>query len=252
MRALVAALLVFLIVGASVRAQTDRPLSTPLRFDAASIKLHQSDEVNGSVRLLPDRGEVVNLPAKSMIAFAYGVRTDQVVGGPGWVERDRFDIKAAAGRTTTQAELKVMFQSLLADRFQLVTHHETRQLPVWALVVVRPDGKLGPSLRRCDDECTPGGSITYGATNEWKERAATIADIVPTLAAIARGTVIDRSGLTGRYEFNLHWTFDNALTDQNAVTLFTALKEQLGLALEAGRGPVDVLVIDRLERPMPD
>jgi hypothetical protein len=83
-RALVAALMVFIIVGASVRAQTDQPASTPLRFDAASIKLHQSDDANGAVRLLPDRSEVVNLLAKSVIAFAYDLRSDQVVGGPGW------------------------------------------------------------------------------------------------------------------------------------------------------------------------
>jgi uncharacterized protein (TIGR03435 family) len=244
--------IVTLVASVSGLAQSDRPAEPPVRFDAVSVKPNESSDAGGTIRVLADRGEVVNLPIKVVIASAYGLRNDQVAGGPSWAERDRFDIKAAAGRSVTPSELKLMYQSLLADRFQLRAHHETRQLPVWSLGLARSDGKLGPSMRPCQDHCTVDGWIKYGATVEWMERATTIADIIPTLASLARGPVIDHTGLTGKYDLELHWTLDTTATDTGAVTLFTALKEQLGLALESSRGPVDVLVIDRLERPTPD
>jgi uncharacterized protein (TIGR03435 family) len=224
---------------------------SPLRFDAASIKPSQSLADGGSIRPLPQGLDVTNFPVRGLIAAAYKMRTDQVVGGPAWIDRDRFDIKATAGRPVTPTDVAQMEQALLADRFSLSVRRETRELPVWALVMARGDRRLGPSLRVCQGDCTPRGPLTFGQTISWTAHGITIADMALTLASFVRGPVVDRTGLSGPFDFDMKWT-DKTGDTGDAVTLVTALQEQLGLKLESSRGPVDVLVIEHIERPTPD
>jgi uncharacterized protein (TIGR03435 family) len=240
-----------------VLAALARPLliaQSPLRFDAASIKPSQSLEDGGGLRLLPQGIDVTNFPVRSLIAAAYKVRTDQVIGGPAWIDRDRFDIKATAGRSVTPAEVLQMEQALLADRFKLSITRDTRELPVWALVMARGDRKLGPSMRACEGDCTPRGPLTFGQTISWTGRGISVAAIAQTLASYVRGTVVDRTGLTGAFDFELKWSDKTTAGDTqgDTVSVFTALQEQLGLKLESSRGPVDVLIVEDVQKPSPD
>jgi uncharacterized protein (TIGR03435 family) len=169
-----------------------------------------------------------------------------------------------------------MLRNLLADRFQLTAHAETREFPVFALVRARRDGTLGRGLQRRTAACTPGLVGPARLTPRSSDRrtcggnagpgflvanGATMENITSGLAELVPGInriVVDRTGLTGMFDIDLRWTPDSPVTfggqvvppfDGNAPSLFTAIREQLGLKLESTRAPVDVLVIDRVERP---
>ena len=143
-----------------------------------------------------------------------------------------------------------MMQALLAERFNLVVHHETREMGVYDLVLARPDGKLGAGLRRAD--CAKSGCGNTNINNTVLHAdGRTVADFAQTLSAIVTRIVIDKTGLAGPFDIDLTWSRDQT-TDTTQPSIFTALQEQLGLKLEASHGPVDVLVIDRAEPPTPD
>ena len=166
-----------------------------------------------------------------------------------------------------------MLRSLLEDRFRLSAHRETRDLPIYALVRARADGRLGPRLRQTtSDYCAklreaagkpgdtpiPTGSPVCGFRpagngNEITAGALPMNELARFLNILAGRTVVDRTGLTGVWDFDLKWSLPNAPNaDTDGPSIFTALQEQLGLRLDATTGPVEVLVIDRVERPIPD
>jgi uncharacterized protein (TIGR03435 family) len=220
---------------------------------------------------------------KNLISHAYGVRgrslsDRQVVGAPRWLDVDRFDIEATApgmrddsrGMIPFAVELRI--RRLLEDRCALVTHIEQRELPLYALVLARRDRSLGPGLRRRTMPCVPatalnktivgqrmtcGGRVQpgmlFGTGGTIDNIAYGIAEFVPDVDRV----VVDRTGLIGTFDVALTWTPDLpvgavARGDSTAPSLFTALEEQLGLKLESTKGPIDVLVIDQVERPTPD
>jgi uncharacterized protein (TIGR03435 family) len=199
----------------------------------------------------------------------------QVLGGPAWIDSDRFDINARASGDVPPSEIVRMVRSLLTDRFKLVLHTETREMPVYLLTTSRGDRRPGPSLRESDAKCAqdarnyvpqlapgppPCGDFRLGA------RALTARGMtMPRLAGVLRGRVdrpvLDRTDLAAAYDLELEWSSDlglqqappgaagaSALTPEG-VSLFTALQEQLGLKLDPARGPVDVIVIDSAEPP---
>jgi uncharacterized protein (TIGR03435 family) len=258
--------------GVAVTAQT--PTSqTPPTFEVASVKPAESSRLPGipipraypGGRLTADFATVT-----SLLWFAYGVRHDFIVGGPDWVRQDPFQVSAKAENDAPAAETKLMTQSLLRDRFKLVAHKELREMPVHALVRARPDGPLGPSLVRMD-ECspaivnelrrkmpakypTPGGGMMSGCSSAGLDDLAVLLSLDGT-------PVIDATGLTESFYYTLRSQFrlpPAALpgrlhaTDANLPALSTALEEQLGLRLQSRRAPVEVLVIDSVERPTPD
>ncbi len=172
-----------------------------------------------------------------------------------------------------------MLRSLLIERFILKTHTETRELPTYALVLARSDKRLGPQLAPSAIDCvalrksipaaapSPGASrpcVVTMAAGRIVGGSMLIADLATQLSLAMQGIVEDRTGLTGRFDFQLLYaaqvsaggvvTNSPALSpsDSDRLSLFTALQEQLGLKLESARGPVDVLVIDRVDRPTPD
>jgi len=226
------------------------------------------------------RLNLVNVPLRLMIRYAYRVQDFQVVGGPDWISTARFDVVAKAeGGNPSQEELQLMLRSLLADRFKLVVRPDTREMPTYSLVPARADGKTGAQLRKSDANCGPatapsappapgqlpscGSMLGFG---NLKARGSTMAALASTLSTFAGRIVVDRTGLAGGYDVDLNWTPDqipgpvgdqpvqvNGVTvDPNGPSLFTALQEQLGLKLESTKGPVDVLVVERAEKPAED
>ena len=252
-------------------------------FDVASVKPNTSGD--GRVLMMPQPGgrlNLVNVPLRLLIRNAYRLQDFQIVGGPDWLNTARFDIVAKAeGGNPSQDELQLMLRSLLADRFKLVVRSEKREMPIYALVPARSDGKLGTQLRTSDADCSGPASAPAGPPapgqmprcgfmvgfGNLKARGSTLAALASTLSTFAGRVVIDRTALDGGYDIDLTWTPDqipraqggdqpvqvNGTTiDPNGPSLFTALQEQLGLKLESTKGPVDVLVVDRAERPTED
>jgi len=233
-------------------------------FDVASIKPNLSGVEGGSIRLTPG-GRLVarNASLRQLISAADDVRDFQLFGGPPWMASDRFDIEAKAAGDPDQDRISLMLQALLADRFRLTVHREKRELPIYRLTVAKGGSKLQPSKA---DQCTPmipppaqfdpatlrpcgGFNTNVGMMLGGSVSAARLA------AALSRTlgrTVVDETSLGGSYDVSLHWTPDEAppAVDNSAdPSLFTALQEQLGLRLESAKGPVEVLIVDRAEKP---
>jgi uncharacterized protein (TIGR03435 family) len=150
-----------------------------------------------------------------------------------------------------------MLRNLLADRFHLVSRIETRELPVYALVLARP-GQLGPRLTKTAiTDCMKTGQFcgTNSSNMVIRSVAETMTRLAEQVSPLAGRTVIDRTGLDGRYDFEVTWTSDalrSPRPNDDGPSIFTALQEQLGLRLEAQRGPVEIMVIERVERPTED
>ena len=264
------------------------PSAPELRFEVASVKptaggqFRVGDQMWTTVgaKFLPGGAfEAVNATLGSFIRLAYGLREFQTVGAPEWVDTDRFDIQARGPQGAVESEAPRRLQSLLAERFALKVHRETRDRPIYALVLARANGSLGPRLRQSQGppaaaglaaaggQCTPPGPP--GPTSI-KLCGVTMAALVDTFLPIYAGrTVVDRTGLTGGFDLALHFynrpipgvgpgggfpTSPQAAEPAapDAVSIFTALEEQLGLKLQAQTGPAEVLVIDHVERPTPN
>jgi uncharacterized protein (TIGR03435 family) len=238
---------------------------TPPSFEVASIKRNTSPGVNTTLAVDPGgRVRVVGATVFWLIAGAYGdakggLRPEQVVGAPGWLSSERYDINAKAadadglGEDATFIRMRPYLQSLLEDRFQLRTHRESRELPIYALVRSGKNDALGPGLSLSTVDCLKEAAkcgISGGPIGRIKAEALT-SDLLTQLLGNATGrVVVDRTGLNGPFAVDLEWSPDQSTSDKPSI--FTAVQEQLGLKLEAERGPVDVLVIDHVERPTPD
>jgi len=266
-----------------VRAQTPARGSGP-SFEVASVKPNTSAEAGASFGLRPGgQIEVRNNTLRNMVRNAYQLQNFQIVGGPDWFDRDRFDITAKApDPNATPQQLLQMVQSLLADRFKLVVRRETREVAVYALTVARADGRLGPKLERSTTDCaaivdaarrgapppepradgrplcgtraSPGRVIAGGVT---------MSDLARNISNAAGRLVVDRTALAGAFDLELEFTQEippaaaQALPNlpappENGASLFTAVQEQLGLKLDPARAPADVVVIDSAARPDPD
>jgi uncharacterized protein (TIGR03435 family) len=273
------------LVGSVAIVSAQAPEQTAPAFEVASVKRNDSGGTGGGVGLRPNGYAATNTPLRTMILHAYELKRFQLVGGPSWIDAERFDAQARAGRDATDAQLFAMVRALLADRFKLRVRRERREeQPIYALVKSRDDGKLGPQLKPSTVDCSPrqpvgragpppgdplppqrnpcglyvtsfgdqGGTVTT--------KARTLADLASAVGGTLDRPVVDRTGLEGVFEFDLKWGADGTRITPGAggsaandtPSLFTALQEQLGLRLESARGPVEVLVIDSVERPTPD
>ena len=250
--------------------------SVGLSFEVASVKPNKSGDQASSSFVRPGgRYTATNVTLRMLMRSAYGVHDDQIVGGPSWTNSDRFDIVAKAeGNQPTSIfrdQARLMLRSVLADRFKLVLHNETRELPIYALVVARGDRKLGPQLQPSDAaECVAvkarspipstaadpplpcGGG--FARTGRLGARGSAVSDLVTSISNAADRLVRDRTELTGNFDWDLQWTPEQfpQTEPSESVSLFTAIQEQLGLKLESTKGPVDVLVIERVEHPSED
>jgi uncharacterized protein (TIGR03435 family) len=210
--------------------------------------------MNGNItsQILPG-GRVVatNVTLGILLRWAYGVQEFQIAGEPGWSTADGYDITAAPEKPATREQTLQMLQAMLADRFHLVLHRETKELPVYSLVIA----KGGPKLAKLDDPDETHTSMrgpvgTPGGGRKLMGRA-TMAHLAGNLGGLVLDSkVIDRTGLSGLFEFTLEWTQDaGGAAVAAGPSLFTALQEQLGVKLEAAKGPVEILVIDHVEKP---
>jgi uncharacterized protein (TIGR03435 family) len=255
-------------------------------FDVASIKQNKSGVTGGQFGGPPSRFTATNAPARAFITFAYRVQDFLIEGAPDWVKNDRWDINAKAEGTFPATTLdgpdprRDMVRALLVDRFKLSVHRETREQSIYALVLAQPRQPLSPRLHASSVDCaalgaafrlgqvktlpmtpdnvpdcgisTPPGRISWG-TQTMRQFAAILSDQL-------QRPVVDRTGLEGNFSAMLTYTPDSGrvtgadqpATDPNAASIFTALQEQLGLRLDSTRGPVEILVIDHIERPTED
>jgi uncharacterized protein (TIGR03435 family) len=280
------------LVAQSPAADRKRVLADRPAFDVASIKRDTSGSKAMMIPIDLPGGQTSarNATLRFLISAAYklpslpGQTEATLVGGPTWMDSEHFDIEAEVEGDPSAEEKRLMLQSLLADRFKLTVHHETRQLPAFALVMDKA-GKLGPQLQphsqdaKCLDPsdmyaapppapdssgppAVPCGNITTapGPFGSWK-----ITGVNVTIDYLARSisywqgidrAVVDRTGLTGTFDVRLEYTPQIAgaqAADPSAPPLiFTAVQQQLGLKLETTKAPVDVLVIDHVEEPSPN
>lgn len=211
-------------------------------FEVATVK--QSPPPQGALiqinlgRLLNGRLTFDNASLADCLKYAYGIVSDAQLAGPDWIKSKevRFDIVAQAPPATPRDQVELMLQNLLAERLNVVVHHEQKQLAYLALVV----GKNGPKLRE-----SKGPAQNSAARGHIKATQMPMLSLATLLSRFERQTVVDRTGLTGSFEFNLEWTPDDAIKpDDSGPSLFTAVEEQLGLKLESRKGPLDVLVVD--------
>lgn len=214
-------------------------------FEVASIKPASSDRNGMLVSFVPGGGlRVSNATLKDLIETSYQVRSFQILSGPSWIGVARYDVTATSEAPVDDSVVRREVQSLLKKRFQLQTHRETRELPEYSLVVeksgIKPEGlRVSENRRR-------GINARQGAmTGE----AAPMASLALVLSRQLERPVVDNTGLQGNYDFMVEWTPDLADSDSPGPSLFTALREQLGLRLEATKGPVEVIVVDGAEKP---
>ena len=237
-------------------------------FEVASVKPNTTDA--DPSMLVPPRGlvSIVNVPLQNVIVNAFGVPPFRLVDAPDWIRRERFDITARIPDAAAPGQQLLMLQALLIERFKLRTHRETRNEPTYQLVVARSDGRLGPRLTPAAVDCsnrppTPAPSAdsscaglmgvgSAGGTIALKGQS--LSRLVSALGMAVSRTVVDGTNLKGPFDIELRWGNDvtTSVTNSETPAIFTALQEQLGLRLESSRGPVDVLVVDSVERPRAD
>jgi uncharacterized protein (TIGR03435 family) len=239
-----AAALMFL-TSCTVCGQSARSLPT---FEVASVKPGRPGDARGSTfQFTPGGGlKVTNGSLKGIIEMAYDVRDFQISGGPGWLSSRPWDISARSASDEDTFETRRRLQALLAQRFQLRVHRETRELTAFALTVA----KSGSKLVEGESANTPAG-IRSGCGQMTGARASMV-NLALYLSRQLERPVLDHTGLSGRYDFHLEWTPDSgpcaAPADGDGPSIFTALQEKLGLKLESTKSPVEVIVIDYAER----
>jgi uncharacterized protein (TIGR03435 family) len=245
--------------------------AAPPVFEVSTVKLNKTGSTGSSANFKDGYFTASNESLRNLMQYeAYGIPESRILGGPKWLNSERFDIAAKTDssfseqtRTLPRDQRRLltqaMFQRLLADRFKLAVHWETRELPVYALVVA----KKGPILHESKE--INGNSGTSSTTGKLSVQNLTLAEIAQALTRelsteLGR-VVIDKTGIQGRYDFTLKWTPDNgaAAADNgtggtpppadSGPSIFTAVQEQLGLKLESAKGQVQVLVIDHAEMP---
>jgi uncharacterized protein (TIGR03435 family) len=250
---------VLLFVSGSVALSAQGPAPPPAapRFEVASVRPNTGSDLSIPFEPHPPDGfRVINNPLESLIRSAYQVQPFRVIGMPGWANSERFDISARAARPIADSERRLMLRSLLADRFRLNARFESREQTVYVMTALRPDRSLGPGLRpRPDCATTPCSSAGTSSRVAGVIRVRSI-----TLDRLAEGplsllleqVVRNETGIQGAFDAELSFRPDTAPPDDSRPAFFTAVEEQFGLKLTRERRPVDVLVIESLERPTPD
>jgi uncharacterized protein (TIGR03435 family) len=229
------------------------PVAALPEFEVTSVKRNLSDSGWQGIDTSPGRIRADSVTLLRCIRDAYDMGSHQVIGGPDWINTDRWEILARADHPVDDDDvLMLMLRQLLADRFKLAIHRETRTLPAYVLEVA----KNGPKMQRAE----PGDSDTdmhggRGGPATLEAKKTDMNRLAELLGWRADRMVVNRTGLDSTFNFTLHWAPDNVSDPKSGaddVSLFTAVGEQLGLRLRAARVPVEVLVIDHAERPSPN
>jgi uncharacterized protein (TIGR03435 family) len=272
-------------------AQSPSPEPPAPAFEVASIKPNNGGDRRVMFMIAPGgRFNATNVTVKMLLAQAFGVKEFQVSGGPGWLDSDHFDISAKAATEEkvqiNEAQLKLMMKALLEDRFKLTYHKDSKEMPVYALTVAKNGPKLEPAkggdampeppreLPKPEDMAKgklPNRGLWMMGMGNLSGQSVNLQMLAEVLSRQLGRIVLDKTGLTGNYDFKLHWTPDENESgmfrgpggpgggklggdgppppDPNGPSLFTALQEQLGLKLDSQKGPIEIIVIDRIEKP---
>ena len=250
---------------AAPHPQTPAPRPKFDQFDVATIKPVEYDPKGGRYIVMQGNNRFVckDYTLKLMIAAAYELNSREISGGPPWLESDHFDIAAVTPGDVrpTHDEQMAMLRSLLTDRFKLTFHRESKDFSIYELTVAKGGPKLKASSAAPDDPPQLISTV-YPHRMLMPARNATMGDFVSVLRrAILDRPVVDKTGLAGRYDWDLEWApdetqFGGAITappeDAPSAPLFSAIQEQLGLKLTATRGPLQALVVDNAEPPTPN
>ncbi len=273
-RALIVSLM-FGIPAVGMVAQSN-PTTAAQRFEVVSIKRAEpnADPRTSSAGLQPGgRFVITNGPVRILINMAYPSQMGEILNAPDWVTRENYDVVALARPDTSRDALAEMIRGLLADRFKLLVHLEQAERPAYRLRLAARDRRFGPSLQKSDVDCaariaaalrgegpafrppSPTGPVdpctTRNLPGELTSASTTMAALGVNLSGILRRAVIDETHLDGYYDVSLKFADDrfNATQTNDAPSLSVALREQLGLALESTTIMVQVVVVDKIERP---
>lgn len=253
---------VFVLVSVAVLLKRQMAAQAPPKaerpeFEVATVKPAKQDQTGGGIRPLPGGQSYIaqNVPVRLIIMLMFHLTDTQVAGGPSWIGSDRWDIEAKAEHPASVDELHVMFQNLLIDRFNLKFHTEKKEMPVYSLVVDKPGSKMKPNNSPEPYEIPIRGA----GRGKIAAQRCSMSYFTWVLAQQAGRPVLDKTGLPGFYDFTFEWMPQpvtlpgtdgaDASAGGEGPSLFTALREQLGLRLDAGKGPVEVMVIDQIGKP---
>ena len=238
----VAGLAVLSLNLAGTHGQSTAPLR--LEFEVASVKPHSSPEGSPHVSIARDPGRLTltNITVRGLIREAYGLKVYPLSRGPDALSTDRYDVIAKVHPDASKEQRMLMLQALLAERFKLAVHRETKELPVYALVA----GKNGPKLRAAEDDGS-APEIGSGDGHQIKAHHISMKMLAATLQGYIGDTVIDATGLSGMFDLNLDFNVDENPSAEGP-TVFEAV-QRLGLKLETRKGPVEAIVIDHVEKP---
>jgi uncharacterized protein (TIGR03435 family) len=228
----------------------------PVKIEVASVKPGDPGATSMGNHFSPGRFTLTNYSLMSLIEWAYRLKEYQIVDAPGWLRSERWTVDGSLTAPVSFMQNMDVLQPLLAERFHLGIRRETRTTNVYSLVIAKGGPKLTPAV----DDDKPGWS-RYG--NQISGHKFDIRGLAPNLSGNLNMPVTDKTGLTGLYDIDLKWTpdpsrpdfgdvhnpADQPAPDPNRPEIFTAIREQLGLELKAEKGPIDVLVIEQVERP---
>jgi uncharacterized protein (TIGR03435 family) len=255
--------------------------SAPARseFEVASIKPNKSTDLRIMVRAAPGgRFIATNIPLQFLIEDAYHIKDFQLSGAPPWLKSEHYDIDAKAEGNPAYDAMLPMVRTLLEDRLQLKFHRDSKEMPIYALTIAKTgklheaEGECGPRPATPPPPPEPGKLPTapcggfFVFPGRLSGQKVAIGQLIDTLSRFTNRVVLDKTGLSGKYDINLEYTPDQGQfqappgppppgmpplppIDPNGPSLFTAIQEQLGLKLESQKGPVEIMVIDHVERP---
>ena len=258
-----------------------------LSFEVASVRLSESLPPPGSVGAVirPDQFDAPSYPLQALVSLAHGISNARITGWPEWTRTARYDVRAKTGKPSTRQDVLAMLQTLLAQRFSLKMHRETREMDVYALILAKP-GATGPKLQPVAVDCEtkklldgsgPGlfppdarpacgnvlrtvRMVAGPAMTSSKHAAWTMGQLAVSLGAGVGRPVIDQTGLSGMFDAELTYVTENPPSEffrppttpqptPDGVSLRDAVRQQLGLDLRSERGPVEFLVVDSIQRP---
>jgi uncharacterized protein (TIGR03435 family) len=246
----------------SIEAQSS--VNRAPQFEVASVRLSKNPEPGGDVQVTPGRFRGKDLALQWLILVAYRLKSGKLVGDlPDWTISERYDIDAKTGDASGEDHVLLALQALLKDRFQLKEHREMREEPVYFLTIGKngikmPPGSCVPKKQDLPNECYSSTSEGLVQTMDWRgvPMSAPAGVAYRSLAGhltVNNRSVIDKTGLAGTFDVHLRWARDpdtpDAPADPGAPSIFDAVQEQLGLKLEPGRGPVEYMIVDHVERP---
>jgi len=241
----------FTVLICVIAATVQVPGASQLSFEVASIRPNNSENRSSDFSTnATGRFSAINVTVKSLLITAYKLQEHQLVGGPPWLGTDRYDIVAKPEDKASADEVLEMIKTLLAERFKLKLHHETRELPVYALLVGKNGSKMKASSTGDDNHNADTRRGVMTGQNLSLEMFVII------LSNQLDRPVVDKTGLAGNFDLQLEWSPEASRPSAEAVgtvpsgpSIFTAIQEQLRLRLEATKGPVEVIVIDSVEKP---